>query len=221
MLLKVKTISEAWFYALYNLDDPEVYRQNITRGSFANEGFRLQYPQLAIEIEHPLIDMIPYVPEGVSAPSTMKYVEQYFTDYILGGKLPEKNEEYTYASRIGEQLPKVMEILAETPDTNQAVIEIGRPEDLELPDPACLRVIDFKAYNGELSIGTYWRSNDLWAGFPVNLAGMAKLQEMVAEAANLDVGKMYYMSCGAHAYSYQLEMIEAKISKRFNILRSF
>jgi thymidylate synthase len=215
MFIEAKTISEAWFYALYNIDSPEVYKQIITKGSFEHESFRLQYPQLAISIDYPLMDMIPTVPEGTSSPSSIDYVKNYFTDYILEGKKPEKNEEYTYASRMGDQLFKAMAILeAHGGGSNHAVIEIGIPGDLDLDDPSCMRVIDLKVVNDSLCLGVYFRSNDLWAGFPVNLGGLAKLQEMIAEYIGKEVGKMYYHSCGAHIYEYQIPYVEGKIGKK-------
>lgn len=213
MELKAKTISDAWFQILYNLDNPEVYKQMIEKGSFENESFRLQYPFLSVEIENPLIDMVPSVPEGIAPPSSQEYIEQYYCDYILGGKSPEENEEYTYAERIGEQLNHIMETLKNTPYTNQACMVVGRFEDVIISDPACLREIDFKVVDGKLTIITFWRSNDMWAGYPVNMGGIARLQEMVAEYIGLPVGKMYYYSSGSHIYEYQISSIEAKIGK--------
>ena len=215
MQIKSKTISDAWFQCLYNLDSPDVYRQEIERGSFENESYRLQYPFLSVEISNPLVDMVPSVPDGVAPPSSQEFIEEYYCDYILGGKGPEKNEEYTYAERIGDQLPTIMETLAKTPQTNQACMVVGRHEDVHLSDPACLREIDFKVVHDTLTLTTYWRSNDLWAGFPVNMGGMARLQEMVAEYIGKQVGKMYYYSSGSHIYEYQIPSIEAKIGKKF------
>jgi hypothetical protein len=82
---------------LYHLDLPEVYKQVIDRGSFENESYRLQYPFLSVEIENPLVDMVPSVPVGVAPPSTQEFIEEYYCNYILGGKKPEKNEEYCYS----------------------------------------------------------------------------------------------------------------------------
>ena len=139
MHLQTTTISDAWYQILYNLES-EAYRQDIERGSFEKENYRLQIPWLSLEILHPLQDMIPIIPPGCSAPppNTMEYVKEYFIDYLLGGKLPGKNEVYTYASRINIQLSKAMQILKDTPNTNQSSIIVGRPEDLDLKDPACL-----------------------------------------------------------------------------------
>jgi len=222
--LLAKTISDAWFQLIYNIFD-KTYSQNIQKGSFENEQYRLQYPGIAVYIEHPNYDMVPVIPPGLGIPSptTMEYIEDYFVHYLMNPELSE-NETYTYASRIqqsmpcgGTQLERVIEMLRETPLTNQAVIEIGTPLDIDVCygkdgklDPPCLRLIDFKVIpSGDepiLTVSVYFRSWDLWAGFPTNLGGIELLKQFVASEAGLKNGPMYAYSAGAHIYGYQEEI---------------
>ncbi|MEW6585948.1 MAG: thymidylate synthase [Nitrospirota bacterium] len=222
--LIAKTISDAWFQLIYNLFD-KAYSQNIQKGSFENEQYRLQYPGIAVYIEHPHCDMIPTIPPGLNipAPTTKEYIEDYFVNYLMNPELAE-NETYTYASRIhspmprgGTQLDRVIEMLKETPLTNQAVVEVGTPQDLDTCygkdgklDPPCLRLLDFKVIPSDgdflLTISAYFRSWDLWAGFPTNLGGIELLKQFVASEANLKSGPMYAYSAGAHIYGYQEEI---------------
>jgi thymidylate synthase len=181
--LKAKTISDAWFQLIYNIFDHS-YTQEIQHGSFEKEQYRLQYPGIAVFIEHPAQDMVPQIPPalGIPSPTTMEYIEDYFVNYLMNPELA-NNETYTYASRIqhpmpkgGTQLERVIKMLGETPLTNQAVVEIATPEDLDVCfggdgklDPPCLRLLDFKAVPGGdktlLTVSAYFRSWDLWAGF--------------------------------------------------------
>ncbi|OIO30730.1 MAG: hypothetical protein AUJ60_02555, partial [Nitrospirae bacterium CG1_02_44_142] len=174
--LHAKTISDAWFQLIYNIFDHS-YTQKIQKGSFENEQYRLQYPGIAVFIEHPDKDMIPLIPPALNIPSptTMEYIEDYFANYLMDPELSE-NETYKYASRIhypmpkgGTQLERVIEVLKETPLTNQAIVEIGSPEDHDICygndgnlDPPCLRLLDFKAVpiNDELVLtaSCYFRS---------------------------------------------------------------
>jgi thymidylate synthase len=222
--LLAKTISDAWFQLIYNIFD-KTYSQNIQKGSFENEQYRLQYPGIAVYIEHPNYDMVPVIPPGLGIPSptTMEYIEDYFVHYLMNPELSE-NETYTYASRIqqsmpcgGTQLERVIEMLRETPLTNQAVIEIGTPLDIDVCygkdgklDPPCLRLIDFKVIpSGDdliLTVSVYFRSWDLWAGFPTNLGGIELLKQFVASETGLKNGPMYAYSAGAHIYGYQEEI---------------
>ncbi len=219
--IKAKTISDAWFQLIYNVFD-NAYTQRIQRGSFENEQYRLQYPGMAVYIEHPSEDMVPVMPpnSGIPAPTTMEYIEDYFANYLMDPELSE-NETYKYASRIhypmpkgGTQLDRVIEMLRETPLTNQAVVEIGTPEDNDIclgndgkMDPPCLRLLDFKAVplkdETVLTVSCYFRSWDLWAGFPTNLGGIELLKKYVADEAGLSSGPIYAYSAGAHIYGYQ------------------
>jgi thymidylate synthase len=219
--LEAKTISDAWFQLIYNIFDRS-YTQEIQHGSFEKEQYRLQYPGISVFIEHPAEDMVPVIPAalGIPSPTTMEYIEDYFVGYLMNPELAE-NETYTYASRIhhpmprgGTQLERVVALLREAPLTNQAIVEIGSPEDLDVCygndgklDPPCLRLLDFKAVprgaETLLTVTAYFRSWDLWAGFPTNLGGIQLLKKYVAEEAGLSDGPMYAYSAGAHIYGYQ------------------
>lgn len=241
LLIEAKTISDAWFQLIYNIFDKS-YRQEIQKGSFEKEQYRLQYPSVTVYIEHPWLDMIPIMPSGLNipAPTTMEYVEDYFVNYLMNTELAE-NETYTYGSRINKyltdrelkfgdhtmqdtQLNRVIKMLKETPFTNQAVIEIGTPDDLEVCygkdgklDPPCLRIIDFKVIPSEiLTVSIYFRSWDLWAGFPTNLAGIELLKQFVAQESGLQNGCMYAYSAGLHIYGYQEEMAKLRARKDIN-----
>lgn len=226
--LKAKTISDAWFQLIYNLFE-NAYEQKIQRGSFEHEQYRLQYPGIAVYIEHPYYDMVPVMPPGsnIPPPTTMEYIEDYFANYLMNPELSE-NETYTYASRInapmpegGTQLERVIDMLSETPLTNQAVVEIATPSDLDTClgkdgklDPPCLRLIDFKVIPPDsLTVSVYFRSWDLWAGFPSNLGGIELLKQYVAEEASLKNGSLYAYSAGAHIYGYHEELARLRTLK--------
>jgi thymidylate synthase len=222
--LIAKTIPDAWFQLIYNIFD-NAYAQKIQKGSFENEQYRLQYPGIAVYIEHPYYDMVPTIPpgSGIPAPTTIEYIEDYFANYLMNPELSE-NETYKYASRIqnrmpngGTQLERVIDIIRNTPLTNQAVIEVATPEDLDICygkdgklDPPCLRLLDFKVIPAgdelALTVSAYFRSWDLWAGFPTNLGGIELLKQFVASEAGLKNGSIYAYSAGAHIYGYQEEI---------------
>jgi len=206
--------------------------QKIQKGSFEKEQYRLQYSGIAVFIEHPDKDMIPVMPPGLNipAPTTMEYIEDYFANYLMNPELSE-NETYKYASRIhypmpkgGAQIDRIVEMLKDTPLTNQAVIEIGSPEDHDICygsdgklDPPCLRLLDFKVVPAgdefTLTVSCYFRSWDLWAGFPTNLGGIELLKGYVAGETNLRNGPMYAYSAGAHIYGYQEELARIRTLK--------
>jgi thymidylate synthase len=48
----------------------------------------------------------------------------------------------------------------------------------------------------------YFRSNDLWNGFPANLAAIRMMQEYMAECIGVEPGEIVYSSKGLHIYDH-------------------
>lgn len=214
LLIQAVTIPDAWFQALYNVfDDRYVYSQYIDRGSYEGQT-RRQFAHFSCAISRPWEDMIVKMPESSSLPppTDQKYIDDYFAGYLMRAEL-ESNEEYTYGERIAESIEQVIWILKHSPGTNQAVIEIGQPADIELPDPPCLRVMTFKVIEGVLSLGVFFRSWDLWGGFPSNLPGFELLKQYIAGEAGLENGPMHCFSDGLHIYGMQEEVARMRVGK--------
>ena len=168
---------------------------DIDRGSFENgENCRLQLPPVAVQINNPL--EFETLPKEVTA----GMIEDYYMDYIVGTGGKSKNEEYTYAERIMIQLPAVLSMLDNTPNTNQASISISQPEDINHEHPPCLREISFSVIAKTLHVSTFWRSNDIGSAFLVNQGGISLLLKDAAEYSGLKVGCHYYFCSNAHLY---------------------
>ncbi len=235
--IQAKTVNDLWFRTLYAILETDeqgnfvhAYQTGmIQQGSFEGEQSRLQFPYFLGFVEYPLIDTIVKMPEGsnIPAPTSIEKAQEYFERYIIGSELAE-NETYTYGQRINISLFHIIDVLKKTPITNQAVIEIGRPEDIYTCcgkdgklDPPCLRLVTFKVIpqyeNGtldyahsKLNMSAWFRSWDLYAGMPENLAGLVKLQEFIADEIGIPVGHLYAASDGLHLYAYQKELAELR-----------
>jgi thymidylate synthase len=236
--LRAPTVNDLWFRVVYHILETNkngefihAYKTgSIQKGSFEGEQSRLQFPGIALMVEYPNVDYIVKMPEGsnIPAPTDDEKVHKYFEEYILGHELKE-NETYTYGQRINISLWGILEILKASPVTNQAIVEIGRPEDWfeckgkdGKDDPPCLRLIDFKvipAYdeNGKLikeksklTMSVYFRSWDLYGGMPENLGGLSLLQQFVSDEIGIPVGPLYCYSSGLHLYRYQKELAELR-----------
>ncbi len=93
---------------------------------------------------------------------------------------------------------------------NQLVIQIAKPVDLLLKDPPCLRQIDTRIQDGALHFFPYFRSWDLWSGYPANLAGISVLQEYMAGEIGVEQGEMVATSKGLHLYDYSVPFAEMR-----------
>lgn len=99
------------------------------------------------------------------------------------------------------QFDIVRKFLKETPETNRGIIEVGKPEDLLLEHPPCMRLLHFKVRYGRLHMFSYFRSWDAWGGLPANLGALQLVKEFLAEELNVEDGQMFLTSMGLHIYS--------------------
>jgi len=209
------TIADGWFQLL-DLTLKKGRRYTIQQGSFVGQT-RLELDYVSVLIKHPYAEpwdqMLPDIPPayGIPDPVAPGYVEAYMP-YLLTDAL-HPTEQYTYGSRIAYQIPWAIDLLKKTPNTNQAILQVAGPQDNRLPDPPCLRHIDCRVIDGRLVIMPYFRSWDLWAGFPANLAGLAVLQKLLADEIDIESGEIIAASKGLHLYQYVEQLAKIRTRK--------
>lgn len=96
---------------------------------------------------------------------------------------------------------------------NQMILQIGMPSDILLGDPPCLRQIDTRIQDNKLHFFVYFRSWDLWNGFPANLAAVQILKEYMASGIGVEDGEMIVASKGLHLYDYIWELAKLRTMK--------
>lgn len=96
---------------------------------------------------------------------------------------------------------------------NQLVLQVAHPSDLTLLDPPCLRSIDTRIQNDTLRFFVYFRSWDLWNGFPANLAAIQNLKEYMAGEIGVTDGEMIVESKGLHLYGYAEDLAKLRCLK--------
>ena len=228
-------LDDAWFQGLSRiLEHGHVY--TITRGSYEGEK-RLEFDFVTIRIKKPSHQIIPIIPEGMSipAPTDMDYIQGYL-HYLLTGTKTE-TEDYTYGERLVDarvrikdpadpkglvkemplnvnQVEEVIKLYKEKGfGTNQAIMEIGMPSDIKLNDPPCLRLIDTRVRYGKLHFILYFRSWDLWGGFPSNLGGLQLVKQYMADEIGVDDGEIIAVSKGLHLYDYSWDLAKIRTNK--------
>ncbi|MFH1075610.1 MAG: thymidylate synthase, partial [Pseudomonadota bacterium] len=97
--------------------------------------------------------------------------------------------------------------------TNQAYMTVGNPEAITLSDPPCLRGIDTRIRYGKLHFILYFRSWDLWNGFPANLGAIQILKEYMASEIGVEDGEIIASSKGLHLYDYVWELARLRAFK--------
>ncbi len=102
---------------------------------------------------------------------------------------------------------------------NQMVLQVAHPTDMVLQDPPCLRAIDTRIQDGRLNFIIYFRSWDLWGGFPANLAGIQTMKEYIASEIGVEDGEMICSTKGLHLYNYVWELAECLRGKTMDEFR--
>lgn len=102
-----------------------------------------------------------------------------------------------------DQLKLIIDKLIKDPNTRQAVISIydGKEIDSYQYDTPCTLSIHFQIVNNLLCMTVNMRSNDLWFGFCNDQYCFSKLQEMVADKLNIQVGWYYHFTSNIHLYN--------------------
>ncbi|MGA2774698.1 MAG: thymidylate synthase [Candidatus Omnitrophota bacterium] len=228
-------VDDAWFQCLSAiLEKGHVY--TITRGSYEGQR-RLEFDFVTVRIKKPSHQIIPIIPEGMSipAPTDMDYVQGYLSYLLTGTKT--NTEDYTYGERLvdpkmrfketvdGKEMVKEMPLNVNQVEeviklykekgqgTNQATMEIGMPGDIKLVDPPCLRIIDTRIRYGKLHFILYFRSWDLWGGFPSNLGGLQLVKQYMADEIGVSDGEMVAVSKGLHLYEYSWDLAKMRTNK--------
>lgn len=210
MAIKERTIEGAWRTALWHCAR-HGYNYVVEKGSYEGQ-VRRQLNFLVAIIEEPYLRPLAVtLPEhlGIPAPTDNERIEKYFYEYLITDTKTDK-EDYTYGQYISLQVPLVIELLNFSKgNTNQACITVGDGQSIILKDPPCLRVIDFKVVDGSLEMSVFFRSWDLFAGFPENIGGLQLLKEYVLMHLNFPVqdGKIIAYSSGAHIYEQYFPIV--------------
>jgi thymidylate synthase len=174
-IVEARDLSEAWFLCLGKVLK-EGHEYKVERGSYAGQR-RKELEFVVLQIRYPgTRPLIPDVPPGVPPPTSMTYIESYLPYLMTAHKA--EGEQYTYGQFLERQIAEVIRMYKEDGyNTNQAFMAVGDDHSIFLSDPPCLRMIDTRVKEGKLNFIVYFRSWDLWAGFPSNLAAIQLLKD--------------------------------------------
>jgi len=224
--IKAFDLNSMWFKVLKACME-KGYKRPVYRGS-RKEADRLELDFAVLEVTNPSNrPLVPDVPEGLPPPTSMAYVNKYLAYLITPYK--SEWEDYTYGERMAgqikidriegqrvsaldfNQLDIIQKFLKETPGTNRSIIEVGKPEDLILENPPCMRLLQFKVRYEQLHLFVYFRSWDAWGGLPSNLAALQLLKEHLVGVLSktgyqFTDGKIFAASMGLHVYSTEWDL---------------
>jgi len=217
-------LPDAWFQCVYEILD-RGHKYVIDHGSYEGQK-RLEFDYVTIHVKYPGVrPLIPDIPASLGIPNPVAegYIEEYLPYLMTPIKQP--NEDYTYGERLsgwssrgpvdeGGEVNQIEEVIrmyrSKGYGTNQAAMSISAPSDILLNDPPCLRHIDTRISQGKLHFMVYFRSWDLWNGFPANLGAIQLLKEYMATEIGVEDGEIVAASKGLHLYDYVWELAQLR-----------
>ena len=114
------------------------------------------------------------------------------------------------------QIDKVIELLKADPESRRAKININIPNKnvIETLDEPCTMSLHFMIRNGKLNCTTIMRSNDIWFGFPYDVAFFTEVQKMIAEQLHIGYGTYTHFAVSLHAYDRDFNKLKKIIRYR-------
>lgn len=210
--VEATTIADSWFQCLNKIfDSGRIY--TIDRGSYVNQQ-RLEFDYITVHIKYPRVrPLLPECPisSGIPNPASNEYLEEYLPYLMTSTK--KSNELYTYGVDVEPQIEEIIKMLKEGPNTNQACMTIGNADSIKLTDPQCLKVLDFRVSDNKLHVVVYFRSNDLWGGYPVNIASIQILKEYISAEVGVEDGEIVYSGKGLHIYDHVWDISKKVIGR--------
>lgn len=227
--IEARDLPDAWFQCIDRiLESGKKY--TIDRGSYEGQQ-RLEFDHITVHIKYPGVrPLLPDIPPhlGIPNPVADGYLEEYLPYLMTSTK--KEGEDYTYGERLTnyhfyyeeglndfmhiDQIQSVIEMYKNDGyGTNQACMSISMPSDIILGDPPCLRTIDTRISDGKLHFVVYFRSWDLWNGFPANLGAIQLMKEYMASEIGVDDGEIIASSKGLHLYDYAWELAKLRANK--------
>lgn len=122
------------------------------------------------------------------------------------------NSAYGYLMKYAfgfDQIEKVIEILKKDPNSRRAKININTPRknvDSTLDEP-CTMFLHFMIRHEKLYCVAVMRSNDIWFGFPYDVAFFTELQKYIADKLGVGYGDYTHFACSLHMYDKDAEKI--------------
>lgn len=122
------------------------------------------------------------------------------------------NSAYGYLMRYAfgfDQIEKVIELLTKDPNSRRAKINLNTPREnvIETKDEPCTMFLQFLIRDKKLHCTAVMRSNDIWFGFPYDVAFFTELQKYIADRLGVKYGEYTHFVVSMHLYDRDYEKV--------------
>lgn len=122
------------------------------------------------------------------------------------------NSAYGYLMQGGygfNQIALIIKMLQKDPNSRRAVINLNvpNPKAITTKDEPCTIALQFFIRNKKLHCIAMMRSNDIWFGFPYDVAFFTDVQKYIARHLGIEYGTYYHFAVSLHLYDRDFEKI--------------
>jgi len=171
-----------------------------------------------------LIDVVSVVEEkDGKVAEWLPFTDSDLKDYlpqILTAEKPPKTA-YTYGERLLSQeggkpseIERAVQKLKEAQYSRRAYATTWRSEiDSDSKNPPCLTQITWLVQEGKLYQTVFFRSHDLYEGWPMNMMALKQMQHNIAEELKLKPGQLICISQSLHLYENRWNDVNEVLEK--------
>lgn len=204
-----KSLAVAYHYALTKLHK---YGEETPCGDYNTTQKELS---MTMTVEEPLSE--PMISKlFIGGYRELEQYRQEMLDGILDFEIEKGNWEYTYHSRMAEQIPFIIRDLKRNPSSRRAVIDIRdwRHDSKEgNENPACLQHIQYFIRDGRLHGKVLFRSNDACKATFMNAFALIMLQKRIADELGVEMGTYTHRANSFHCYAADFKMLEGYVNR--------
>ena len=157
----------------------------------------------------------------LSGEANVEALLSYAPSYVrfTKGSMDEPNIAYgAYGPRIMRYLAQLIGLLRKDPNTRQAVLSLWSPDDIGaacaggFADIPCTLSLTFNIREDRLHLSTTMRSNDVWLGTPYDVWCFTCLQQLIAEALDMELGSYTHHVVSMHLYHTNMDKAKRVIN---------
>lgn len=157
----------------------------------------------------------------------LPFTEKQMQEYLPSILTPEKpaSVSYTYGERLFKredfldksQVEYAIQKLKDSPNTRRAISFAWRDKDQNMKaDQPCLLQIIWNIQEGMLFQTVFFRSHDLFSGYPMNLLALQKLHQNTAKEIGSMLGPLTCVSVSAHIYEDKWKTAKEVLEKYYS-----
>jgi hypothetical protein len=119
-----------------------------------------------------------------------------------------------YGPRVRSQIHRLVQMMADSPESRQHILYIGAAGDQYKPDTPCTNSMQFLARQGYINCIVNMRSSDIVKGLPTDMIQFGLLAQVLAICLGLVPGVIAINAASSHLYQLDMDKVPSGADDR-------